>query len=785
MSSLIDRITFAATYNTFAMKKLYTLTVGTLLGLSAVAQVSLDHVSTYRTGVFDDGAAEIVSYDSASQKLVFTNASTNEIEFLDFSDPTSLTSIEKVDLSSYGGGINSVAVYNGVVAVAVEADVKQDNGAVVFFTMNGDFISQVTVGALPDMVTFSPDGNLVITANEGEPSSDYLVDPEGTVSIIDVSGGVTGLSQADVTTLGFDGVTIPADVRIFGPDELVAFEDDFQDEDTIQFDTNFNNWSVYNLQGSSRTWGEYALSSAPDQLYARISGFDNGCQTQEDFFVSNNFSLQNFDDAVLNFSSGYNFGGNFPELLVSTNYTEGGDVLAATWDTITSSVTWPSVDGYTWQQSGDIDLSAYVGNASVSIAFLYTANTDSCRTIQLDSIQVTGSVDLTAETNLEPEYVTVSDDSKTAYVVLQENNGLAIIDLETKTISSVVGLGFKDHSTAGNGLDPSNRDDTIHIRNYNVKGMYQPDAIAYYMVNGQGYVVSANEGDSRDYDAYSEEERVKDLDLDPAAYPDAATIQENEELGRLKTTIANGDANGDGLFEEIYSYGARSFSIWNGTSGDLVWDSGDEFEQKTAEAYPDDFNSNNDENDSFENRSDDKGPEPEAVEIIRNFNNAFALVGLERMGGIMVYDITDPTNPSYIEYVNNRDFSVADATSDAAGDLGVEDILYISDVKSPNGKHYAVTSNEVSGTISVFEISGLIPTGTEDAEGENVAWNVYPNPTTGVIRTNVVDNYEVYSIAGALVGQFNQTQEINLTQFESGLYLVKNTKGDVVRVSKH
>jgi len=597
------------------MKKLYTLTVAAFASLASVAQISLDYVSTYRTGIFDDGAAEIVTYDSASQTLVFSNASTNEIEFLDFSDPTNLTSNTVVDLSTYGGGVNSVSAYNGVVAVAIEANVKQDDGVVAFFNMSGDFISQVTVGALPDMVTFSPSGKTVVTANEGEPSDDYSVDPEGSVSIIDVSGGFTGLSQADVTTLDFNGITIPAEVRVFGPGA-------------------------------------------------------------------------------------------------------------------------------------------------------------------------------TAAQDLEPEYVTISNDDSTAYVVLQENNGLAIVDLSTKTISAVVALGFKDHNVAGNGFDPSNRDDTIHIRNYPTKGMYQPDAIAYYMVGGQGYVVSANEGDSRDYGGFSEEERVKDLDLDSTVFTNASLLQEDEELGRLKTTSATGDANGDGFFEEIYSYGARSFSIWNGTSGELVWDSGDEFEVRTADAYPDDFNSNNDENDSFDNRSDDKGPEPEAVEVISNRGNHYALIGLERMGGIMVYDITNPNSPSFIEYVNNRDFSVvnvenAGVTNDSVGDLGIEDILYINDVKSPDNKHYAITSNEVSGTISVFEITGLLPVGTEEVANASNAFVVYPNPTSGVIRMNTVDSYEVYDVAGKLVGQYVQTQEVNLSQFQSGLYLVKNTNGEVVRVSKY
>ena len=39
--------------------------------------------------------------------------------------------------------------------------------------------------------------------------------------------------------------------------------------------------------------------------------------------------------------------------------------------------------------------------------------------------------------------------------------------------------------------------------------MYQPDAIVYVNIGGTEYVISANEGDSRDYDGFSEEERLK------------------------------------------------------------------------------------------------------------------------------------------------------------------------------------------------------------------------------------------------------------------------------------
>lgn len=755
----------------------------------AFAQPDLTYVSTYRTSIFDDGAAEIVTYDSTTQRLIFTNAGNNEVEWLDFSDPTSLTSVNVVDMDAYGDGVNSVSASNGFIAVAVQADDTEDPGTVVFFDANGNFVAQVEVGVLPDMVTFTPDGQKVITANEGEPDDDYEVDPKGSVSIIDVSGGVANVTQGNVTTLTFDGVTIPNGVRIFGPEDIVAFEDDFQDEDGIQFDTNFVNWSVFNLMGGSRTWGEYEFPPGSGSLYARISGFDGGCQDNEDYLVSESIDITSFASAEVSFSSAYNFNGPVLELLVSTDYTQGSPVLSATWDTLSAQVNWPAVDGFTWTQSGQIDLTNYVGN-EVTLAFMYTSSTAECSTWQIDSLQVVGNYD--ASNNLEPEYVAVSDDNSTAYVILQENNALAVVNLGNSTISAVLPLGYKDHSVAGNGLDASDRDAGINITTHPVFGMYQPDAIAYFMVGGNGYLLSANEGDARDYDAYAEEERVKDLTLDAAAFPNAAVLQEDSVLGRLTVTSSMGDTDDDGEYEELYAFGARSFSVWNATTGALVWDSGDELEQQTAAAYPNDFNANNDENDSFESRSDNKGPEPEAVEVMHAGGNTYALVGLERIGGIMLYDVTTPTAPTFIEYENNRDFSVvnvessSDVTNDSVGDLGVEDILYISNSVSPDGKHYVVTSNEVSGTISVFEVTGL-PDGSSVAENgvNGEAWKVYPNPTRmGMIRTNMVDTYELYDLSGKQLNTFTQTAVLPLDGLQKGVYILRNSQGETKRITK-
>lgn len=502
----------------------------------ATNDFTLSPLATYSTGVFDEGAAEIAAYDTVSQRLFFTNADANSITILDISDASNPVLIDEVTPEVDGiDGVNSVAVANGIVAAAFEGPEADSPGTVVVMSNDGVTLATFETGALPDMVTFSPDGNFILTANEGQPNDDYTVDPEGSVTVIDISGG---LESATTTTVTFErynrmrGKLDRMGVRIFGPGASVA-----QD--------------------------------------------------------------------------------------------------------------------------------------------------------------------------LEPEYITVMDGM--AYVSLQENNAYAILDLDELEFTDIIPYGVKDHSCDANMIDASNRDGEINFGSYPVLGLYQPDAIASFSRDGVTYLVTANEGDARDYDGFSEETRVEDLMLDPDVYPDAADLQAEDVLGRLRTTTATGDLDCDGDIDQIYSYGGRSFSIFNAMTGELVYDSGSEFERILAELLPDNFNSNNDENDSFDSRSDDKGPEPEAVELAMIDDRMYAMIGLERVGGVMIYDITDLDEPFFVSYTNNRDFSVDaqlddDSTNPAVGDLGVEDVVFIPADKSPNGQNIVVTANEVSGTITLFAL---------------------------------------------------------------------------------
>jgi hypothetical protein len=238
-------------------------------------------------------------------------------------------------------------------------------------------------------------------------------------------------------------------------------------------------------------------------------------------------------------------------------------------------------------------------------------------------------------------------------------------------------------------------DGRINIRTWPVLGMYQPDSIASYRVNGETYLVMANEGDARDYTGFAEERRAGALTLDATSFaghdvtdgPDG--LRHNDNLGRL--TVTNTLGNADAEFEKLYAFGARSFSIRN-TAGELVYDSGDELEQRTAALVPTLFNSQGDAG-TFDTRSDNKGPEPEGLAIGNVSGRTYAFIGLERTGGVMAYDISDPTAPTFATYINT-----------APTDRAPEGLFFIKEKDSPNGKPLLVVSHEVSNTVTIFEV---------------------------------------------------------------------------------
>lgn len=516
---------------------------------AAAAPLTLTPIGRYTNDApFNVSASEIVKHDPATQRLYVVNARDIRVDVLDIRDPATPTKIGSLDLSSYGKVVNSVDISKGLIAVAVEANVKTDPGVVVIFDRRHENLNTVTVGALPDMVTFTPDGRYLLCANEGEPDSYNStnapsIDPEGSVSIIDISRS--------------------------------GRRDDDDDGDR------HDHWGVRN---------------------ARVQTAD-----------FRRFNRENIS----------------PEIRI------------------------------------------YGPNATVP-------------------------------QDLEPEYITVSANSQIAWVTLQENNALAMINIKEAEVIALLPLGYKDHNQPSYGLDASDQDNrTINIRPWPLKGIYNPDGIASYKFLGATFLVLANEGDTREWPGFREDVRFSTLNLDPTAFPDGAELKKTNNLGRLAVSSVDGDTDGDGDFDEVYSYGARSFSIrtiW----GQLIFDSGDHFEQLTAQVYPANFNASHS-NNTFDNRSPSKGPEPEGLAIGRVDARTYAFVGFERVGGVAVYDITNPFRVSFVTYHNNRKFqNPFDFATE--GDLGPEGLHFISAADSPIRKPLLIVANEVSGSTLIYRI---------------------------------------------------------------------------------
>ncbi|MBU2877877.1 MULTISPECIES: choice-of-anchor I family protein [Aliiglaciecola] len=574
-------------------------------GQSLPRELAIEVVGRFSAGgveIYGKSAAEIVQFHATSQSAFAINAALNQVEVISLSNiptaavgnpiiDTSLTSqaftfpssvsvkdADGIDQTVALGVANSIAINGDLLALAVEGETKTDNGAVLFYSLDalgqGTFLKAVLTGALPDMVTFSEDGSLALIANEGEPDSDYDVDPEGSISVVSITD------------------MVPADLA-----------------QTINLTT--------------------------DMVFSNDTLDDEDYDTDEERRA----------------------------LLASTGVK-------------------------------------FAGPDGTSVA-----------------------------QDLEPEYIAMSADGKKAYVSLQEANAIGIIDLDDMTIE-VKGLGFKDWGTYE--LDFTNKDEIPSFSNVpGLFGMYQPDTIATYQWNGATFILSANEGDSKDWDAYSEEVRVEDI-IDP----DELNMQLSDELqaiydvsgaddglGRLKVTTALGDADQDGVYEALYAYGSRSFSIWD-QSINQVFDSGDDFEKISAAILGNDFNSAHTEN-KGDNRSDDKGGEPEAIAVGEINGRTYAFIGLERSGDLFTYDVTNPFNVAFVAHNNNRNFDTDFELDDDlenpcdenegmdcaevadSGDLGPESIKFVSAGQSPNGNALLIIGNEVSGTVTIYQVTEI------------------------------------------------------------------------------
>ncbi|MCT1400217.1 choice-of-anchor I family protein [Paenibacillus sp. p3-SID867] len=294
--------------------------------------------------------------------------------------------------------------------------------------------------------------------------------------------------------------------------------------------------------------------------------------------------------------------------------------------------------------------------------------------------------------DLEPEYISLSEDELTAYVALQENNAIAVVDIAAKRIQSVKGLGYKDFNQPENQLDLL-KDGQIKFENVPFYGMYMPDGIATYSVNGQQYILSANEGDATGWDDRSNESNIGKMkpSLDPLS--PAAQFLADKGTTYDKVEVASDMGTGG-----LYLYGGRSFSIWNAADMSQVYDSGSDFEKITAERLPNHFNASNDKTD-LDSRSAKKGPEPEYVAVGKVGQKTLAFVGLERIGGVMTYDVTNPSDPAFLNYINTRNFN-----GGIESDSGPEGLDFIPAADSKTGRPLLLVANEVSGTVALLEL---------------------------------------------------------------------------------
>lgn len=306
-----------------------------------------------------------------------------------------------------------------------------------------------------------------------------------------------------------------------------------------------------------------------------------------------------------------------------------------------------------------------------------------------------GRPSATVAQDMEPEYVSVSADSRKAYVTLQENNAIAVVNLANISIERVLPMGIKDHGLAANALAPSDKVSPPYaLKSYqNLFGLYMPDAIASFQVNGTEYYITANEGDDRgDFLASGETSRVSSLALDSAAFPNAAALQADTELGRLNVFNTMG-RNSAGQYEKLYALGGRSFSIHNASTGAQVYESGSALESLTYSRLDPSLLGNS----QVKGRLDNKGPEPESVVVGQVGTRQYAFVGLERASAIAVYDVSNPAAPSFVQWLQNT-------TDLANGDVSPEGLTFVPAAQSPTGNALLLAGYEVSGTLAVYEI---------------------------------------------------------------------------------
>lgn len=307
----------------------------------------------------------------------------------------------------------------------------------------------------------------------------------------------------------------------------------------------------------------------------------------------------------------------------------------------------------------------------------------------------------TVAEDLEPEYIATSADGSKAWITLQENNAIAVLDIRTGRIEKIFSCGLKNHNQPNNGLDVSDREGagnkkpSIHIAPAPVWGLYQPDAIATLQHKGRTYLLTANEGAPRNYNGYSDVKKAGKL-----ALPKNISKKNRKRLARLEVSNAITET---GTTDRLYSFGGRSFSIRD-SEGKLVFDSGDQLEREIAARWPEYFNSSHGTKVEMDRRSHKRGPEPETVTVGTINDQTYAFIGMEQASVIAIYDVTDPEHPEFCGIHMGRNIEEGKPGAQQASDLGPESLVFISAENAPDGKPLLAVAYEVSGTTTLYEI---------------------------------------------------------------------------------
>ena len=298
--------------------------------------------------------------------------------------------------------------------------------------------------------------------------------------------------------------------------------------------------------------------------------------------------------------------------------------------------------------------------------------------------------------NIEAEYVTATNTQ--AYVTLQENNAIATFDFATKKFTKIALLGTITQTVDASDRDGSSLGKRI-ASNDVVMGLPMPDTMVSFSKNGTLFLVTANEGDARPDDG----DILRGADLITANLTSSnATTAINNGLTRLNLLKNVGDTNGDALIDHPTMMGTRSFTVWNALTGNRTYDSSSTIENYVANNNPFTFNMNSGSTSNWDTRSDDKGPEPEALAYGSVAGRDYVFVGNERENGIMAFDITSTNDVKVVGY-----FNTVTNTSDSGGSfVSPESITFVPGDQNPTRKNLLIVGYEgtgVNGSVAVYE----------------------------------------------------------------------------------